>query len=139
MTLVFTWQGAVVAAFIASVPLLARSAQAAFEAVDTSLEDAARTLGRSEIGVFIAVTLPLAWRGMLAGTALAFTRALGEFGATLMVAGNLPGRTQTMAIAIYDAVQSGNMALANTLVVIMTLTAIAMLLILERIARLPRW
>lgn len=139
ITLVFTWGGAVLAAFIASVPLLARSAQAAFEAVDKTLEDAARTLGRSEVEVFFAVTMPLAWRGVLAGTALAFTRALGEFGATLMVAGNIPGQTQTMAIAIYEAAQVGNIALANTLVLIMTISAAAILLVIERVAKAQRW
>lgn len=139
LTLVFTWQAAVLAAFVASVPLFVRSAQAGFEGVDQTLENAARTLGRSERDVFFTVTVPLAWRGLLAGTALAFTRALGEFGATLMVAGNIPGQTQTMAIAIYDAVEAGNLALANALVLIITIVAVAMLVALERMASVTRW
>lgn len=139
LTLVFTWQAAVLAAFVASVPLFVRSAQAGFEGVDQALENAARTLGRSERDVFFTVTVPLAWRGLLAGTALAFTRALGEFGATLMVAGNIPGQTQTMAIAIYDAVEAGNLALANALVLIITIVAVVMLVALERVASVTRW
>jgi molybdate transport system permease protein len=132
ITLVFTWEAAVIASSIVSIPLLVRAVQAAFEGVDRSLENAARTLGRSDLSVFLTVTVPLAWRGILAGTALAFARALGEFGATLMVAGNIPGQTQTMPVAIYDAVQSGNTALANVLVGVVTVTAIVALLILER-------
>lgn len=139
ITLVFTWHAAVLAAFVASVPLFVRSAQASFEGVDQTLENAARTLGRSDRDVFFTVTIPLAWRGLLAGTALAFTRALGEFGATLMVAGNIPGQTQTMAIAIYDAVEAGNLALANTLVATITVVAVVMLLVLERVASVTRW
>ena len=113
LTLVFTWYAAVVASAIVALPLLVRSAQAAFESIDPKLEDAARTLGRSELNLFLTVTIPLAWRGILAGTVLAFARALGEFGATLMVAGNMPGVTQTLPVAIYDAVQAGNMGMAN--------------------------
>ncbi|MBI4320968.1 MAG: molybdate ABC transporter permease subunit [Chloroflexi bacterium] len=136
VTLVFTWEAAVLASCVVSIPLLVRSAQAALENVDATIENAARTLGRSDLAVFVTVTLPLAWRGILAGTGLAFARALGEFGATLMVAGNIPGQTQTMPIAIYDAVQSGNVLLANVLVGIVTVVAIAMLLLLDRTARL---
>lgn len=133
VTLVFTWQAAVVASFIVSLPLLVRSAQAAFEAVDPDLEDAARTLSRSEVAIFFTVTVPLAWRGILAGVILAFARAMGEFGATLMVAGNIPGRTQTMPIAIYDAVQAGNMPLANVLVLLITMATVAALWLLGRV------
>lgn len=139
ISLVFTWEGAVIASSLVSVPLLVRAAQAAFEGVDRSLENAARTLGRSEVAVFLTVTVPLAWRGILAGTALAFARALGEFGATLMVAGNIPAQTQTMPVAIYDAVQSGNTPLANVLVAIVTVTAIAVLLVLDRVGKATRW
>lgn len=139
ISLVFTWEAAVLASCIVSIPLLVRAAQAAFEGVDRSLENAARTLGRSERGVFLTVTLPLAWRGILAGTALAFTRALGEFGATLMVAGNIPGQTQTMPIAIYDAVQTGNTLLTNVLVGIVTVAALAILLVLDRVSKVTRW
>lgn len=138
-TLVFTWEAAVIASSVVSIPLLVRAAQAAFEGVDRSLENAARTLGRGELAVFLTVTVPLAWRGILAGTALAFARALGEFGATLMVAGSIPGRTQTMPIAIYDAVQAGNTPLANLLVGVVTVTAVAMLLVFDRLGRATRW
>ncbi|MGH8843498.1 MAG: molybdate ABC transporter permease subunit, partial [Advenella sp.] len=105
--LIFTWQGAVVAAAVVSFPLVFKPARAAFESVDRNYEDAARVLGLSEFALFLRVTLPLAWRGILAGLLLAFARALGEFGATLMIAGNIPGKTQTLSIAVYAAVQSG--------------------------------
>ncbi len=139
ISLVFTWQAAVIASSLVSIPLMVRAAQAAFEGVDRSFENAARTLGRSELSIFLTVTIPLAWRGILAGTALAFARALGEFGATLMVAGNIPAQTQTMPLAIYDAVQSGNTTLANLLVGIVTVTAIVVLIILERAGKATKW
>ncbi len=127
LSLIFTWQGAVLAAAIVSVPLVLKSARAAFEEVDQGLENVARTLGLSEWAVFLRVSLPLAWRGILAGTMLAFARAMGEFGATLMVAGNLPGKTQTLSLAVYAAVQAGNDRLAMALVL---LTSTVCLLIL---------
>lgn len=139
VSLVFTWYAAVVASCVVSLPLLVRSAQAAFEGIDPKLENAARTLGRSEISLFLTVTVPLAWKGILAGTVLAFARALGEFGATLMVAGNIPGSTQTMPIAIYDAVQAGNTELAGLLVLVITGATVAALLVLGRAARATRW
>ncbi len=139
ITLVFTWYAAVVASTVVSMPLLVRAAQAAFEAIDPSLENAARTLGRSEMDIFTTVTIPLAWRGILAGTVLAFARALGEFGATLMVAGNIPGSTQTMPVAIYDAVQAGNLDLANLLVLAITAATILALLALGKAAGAARW
>lgn len=139
VTLVFTWYAAVVASSVVSLPLLVRSAQAAFEGIDPSLENAARTLGRPELSIFLTVTVPLAWRGVLAGTVLAFARALGEFGATLMVAGNIPGSTQTMPIAIYDAVQAGNMQLANLLVLTITVATVAALLAINRASGAARW
>ncbi|MEJ2673348.1 MAG: molybdate ABC transporter permease subunit [Deltaproteobacteria bacterium] len=113
LSLIFTWQGAVLAAAIVSVPLVLKSSRAAFEEVDQGLENVARTLGLSEWTVFLRVSFPLAWRGILAGTMLAFARAMGEFGATLMVAGNLPGKTQTLSLAVYDAVQAGGESLAS--------------------------
>jgi len=118
ISLMFTWQGAAVASAIVSLPLVFKAARAAFEGVDHNLEKAARTLGLSEVAILFRVSFPLAWRGILAGTMLAFARAMGEFGATLMVAGNLPGKTQTLSLAVYDAVQAGNDHLAATLVVI---------------------
>ena len=96
-----------IAATIVAFPLVLKSARAAFEAVDPQLEKAARVLGLGEWAVFFRVTLPMAWPGILAGTLLVFARSLGEFGATLMVAGSIPGRTQTLSIAVYEAVQAG--------------------------------
>jgi len=124
ITLMFTWQGATLAAAIVSLPLVLKSARTAFESVDQNLEKAARTLGLSEAAVFFRVSFPLAWRGILAGTMLAFARAMGEFGATLMIAGNLPGKTQTLSLAVYDAVQAGNDSLAAMLVLITSLVCI---------------
>ena len=126
--LVFTWQGAVIAASVVAFPLVFKSARAAFEDVDPQLESAARVLGVREAGVFFRVTLPLAARGIVAGVLRAFARALGEFGATLMIAGNLPGRTQTLSVAIYEAVQAGDDATANFLVLVTSITCVVVLL-----------
>ncbi len=131
---IFTWQGAVVAASIVSFPLVFKPARAAFEAVDGQLEQAARVLGIAEMALFFRVTLPLAWRGILAGVLLGFARALGEFGATLMVAGSIPGKTQTLSIAIYEAVQAGQDDAANTLVLLTSALCIAVLLIAGKLA-----
>ena len=138
-SLVFHWSGAVLAAFVSSVPFLIRTAQAGFESVDPAYEEAARTLGRTEVGVFRTITIPLAWKAVLAGVAMAFARAMGEFGATLMVAGNVPGRTQTMPIAIYDAVQSNQIGDAQVLVLLLTLTTVGLLVIVGIIGRGGRW
>ena len=126
--LIFTWQAAVIAAAVVSFPLGFTAARAAFETVDPQLEDAARLLGVGEAAVFFRVSLPLAWRGILAGLLLAFARALGEFGATLMVAGSIPGKTQTLSIAVYEAVQAGRDDTANYLVAVTSITCIAVLL-----------
>jgi molybdate transport system permease protein len=134
-SLMFTWQGAVIAAAVVSFPLVFKSARAAYEGVDRNLEAAGRTLGLSEIAVFLRITFPLAWRGILAGTLLGFARAMGEFGATLMVAGNLPGRTQTLSLAIYDAVQSGNDELATGLVLVTSLVCILILVVSSHMLR----
>jgi len=131
--LIFTWQGAVIAAMVVSFPLVFKGARAAFETVDAQLEDAARTLGIHELAVFFRVSLPLAWRGILAGLLLSFARALGEFGATLMVAGSIPGRTQTLSIAVYEAVQAGQDDVANFLVVLTSITCIVVLLAAGRL------
>ncbi|HSR08158.1 MAG TPA: ABC transporter permease subunit, partial [Bryobacteraceae bacterium] len=125
--LVFTWKAAVVAALLHALPLLVKSTRAALESVDRNYERAARNLGASEWKLFWRVTLPLAWRSIFAATALAFARALGDFGVTLMVAGNIPGRTQTVAVAIYDAVESGNGAVARTLVLVVSVVALVLL------------
>ena len=119
-SIAFTWYAAVVAATIMALPLLVRTAKAAFESVDRDLERAAFTLGRSELRTALEVTLPLARNGILAGLVLAFARALGEFGATLMLAGNIPGKTTTVPLAIYTAVQTGEDAAALLLVVVLS-------------------
>lgn len=116
----FTWQAAAVASAVVGLPLMIMATKAAIASVDPALERVARTLGASELGVLWRVTLPLARRGILAGFTLGSARALGEFGATLMVAGSIPGRTQTLPLAIYDAVQAREYALANTMVLVMT-------------------
>ncbi|MGX7001186.1 molybdate ABC transporter permease subunit [Caballeronia sp. KNU42] len=131
--LVFTWQGAVIASAVVAFPLVLKSARAAFETVDPQFERAARTLGISEAAVFFRVTLPLAARGILAGALLAFARALGEFGATLMIAGNLPGRTQTLSVAVYAAVQAGDDSTANILVIVTSVTCVVILLAAGRL------
>ena len=132
--LIFTWQGAVIAATIVAFPLVLKAARTAFEAVDPQLENAARVLGLSEWALFCRVTLPMAWPGILAGTLLVFARSLGEFGATLMVAGSIPGRTQTLSVAVYEAVQAGQDDTANLLVAITSVTCIVVLLAAGRLA-----
>jgi molybdate transport system permease protein len=134
ISVVFTWQGAVIASTLVAFPLVQKAARAAFEGVDGQLEDAARVLGVSAFGVFFRVSLPLAARGIAAGALLAFARALGEFGATLMIAGNLPGRTQTLSVAIYSAVQAGDDRSATILVVAVSVTCVVVLLIAGRLA-----
>jgi molybdate transport system permease protein len=118
--LVFTWQAAVAASTVHALPLLVKTARASLESVDRTYEKAARNLGASEWRVFWRVSMPLARRSVLAATVLAFARSLGDFGATLMVAGNIPGKTQTAAVAIYDAVESGNTLLARVLVLVIS-------------------
>ncbi len=132
--LVFTWQAAVVAALFHSLPLLVKSARASFESVEPVYEKAARTLGASEWRVFFRVTLPLARRPVMAAAALAFARSMGDFGVTLMIAGNIPGRTQTVSVAIYDAVMAGDAARARLLVLVVSALS---LLILTLANRLP--
>lgn len=134
-SLVFTWQGAVVAAAVVAFPLVFRSARAALEGVDPVLLDAARTLGQPEPLVVLRVAMPLAWPGIVAGTLLAFARAMGEFGATLMVAGNLPGRTQTLSLAVYDAVQAGREGTAHLLVLITSAVCLTVLVASGRLLR----
>jgi len=133
INLIFTWQGAVIAAAVVAFPLVLKGARSAFEAVDVQLEQAAHVLGVSPLGVFLRVSLPLAWRGVLAGTLLAFARSMGEFGATLMVAGSIPGKTQTLSIAVYEAVQAGQDDTANLLVMITSLTCVIVLVAANRL------
>lgn len=132
LPLVFTWRGAVLAAMVASMPLFIKPARAAIESVDPRMENAARLLGKNEWTVLRTITLPLAWRGLLAGAVMAFARAVGDFGTTLMVAGNIPGKTQTLSIAIYDAVQAGDQARANGLVLLVTVFSITVLWMVNR-------
>ncbi len=117
---VFTWQGATLAACIVSLPLLVRTVQASFAALENDLLDAARVFGASEAQVFRLIVLPLARRGLFAGTGLAFARALGDFGATLMVGGSIPGQTRTLPIVVYDAYNAGDERLAGLLVIVLS-------------------
>ncbi|HWH48467.1 MAG TPA: molybdate ABC transporter permease subunit [Burkholderiales bacterium] len=137
ISLVFTWQGAVIAAAVVAFPLVYKASRAAFEGIEHQYEQAARVLGQTEWEVFVRVTLPLAWRGILAGAMLAFARAMGEFGATLMVAGSLPGKTQTLSIAVYEAVQAGKDDVANFLVIVTSVVCITILVASGRLLR-PR-
>lgn len=129
--LTFTPSAAVIAATIHSLPLMVKSAKVAIEEVPLEIENAARTLGATSGKVFFLITLPLAKRGLLAATMLTFSRSLGDFGATIMVAGNIPGRTQTVAVAIYDAVQAGRDNQAFILVIIISLLAFVLLYIVN--------
>jgi molybdate transport system permease protein len=129
INLIFTWQGAVIAAAIVSFPLVFKAARAAFESLEPQYEQAARVLGISETALFFRVTLPLAWRGILAGVLLSFARSSGEFGATLMVAGSIPGQTQTLSIAVYEAVQAGQDDVANFLVLLTSVVCMSVLLV----------
>ncbi len=133
VNLIFTWQGAVIAASLVSFPLVLKSARTAFEAVDPQLENAARVLGLTEWAVFFRVTVPMAWPGIFAGVLLVFARSLGEFGATLMVAGSIPGQTQTLSMAVHDAVQAGQGDTAILLVVITSITCMVVLLVAGRL------
>jgi len=132
-TIAFTWYAAVVAATVMALPLLVRTARAAIESVDRDLEKAAYTLGRSEWRTALEVTLPLARNGILAGLVLAFARALGEFGATLMLAGNIPGKTATVPLAIYTAVQTGEQSTVLVLVAILTALSCVVLVAASRL------
>jgi molybdate transport system permease protein len=129
----FTWQAAAIASAVVGLPLMVQAARAAIANVDPALENAARTLGSPEPEVLWRVTLPLARRGILAGLVLGAARALGEFGATLMIAGNIPGRTQTLPLAIYDAVQNRQYDVANQMVLLMTVLAFLSLWAVRRV------
>ena len=123
VNLLFRWQAAAIASAVVGLPLMVQSARTAIAGVDKVLENAARTLGSSELEILWRVTLPLAQRGVIAGLILGAARALGEFGATLMVAGNIPGQTQTLPLAIYDAVQARRYEQAQMMVIVMTAVA----------------
>jgi len=123
-TLAFTWEAAVVAAGVMALPIMVKSARAALESVDARYEMVSFSLGKGELETFFRVTLPLAFRGLMAGIVLSFARALGEFGATLMLAGNIPGKTQTMPLAIFEAFISGEDRQAQALALILPFTTI---------------
>jgi molybdate transport system permease protein len=134
----FTWQGAVVAAGVMALPIMVKSARAALESVDARYEMVSFSLGKGEFETFFRVTLPLALRGLLAGIVLTFARALGEFGATLMLAGNIPGKTQTMPLAIFEAFIAGEDRQANVLALILTFTSIATIYLTNILTRSPK-
>jgi len=133
--LVFTWRAAVIASTLHAIPLLIKSSRAALESVDRACERAGRSLGASEWRIFWRVSLPLARRPIAAAAALAFARSMGDFGATLMIAGDIPGRTQTASIAIFDAVESGNTKLANTLVLVISVVTALIVFLANRLER----
>ncbi|MCL5774021.1 MAG: molybdate ABC transporter permease subunit [Firmicutes bacterium] len=135
LTIVFTLAAAVIASFIMALPLMIRSCKAAFESVDVRLENAAKTLGASDWRVFLEVTLPLAWKGILAGLVMSFARSLGEFGATIMVAGNIPFKTQTAPLAIYSAFQGGNEEQAKLLVLFMTVLSFVTIWVVNSLSK----
>ncbi len=137
LEVVFTWKAVVIALAVMSLPMLVRAARAAMEAVNPLLEQQARTLGAGELRVFFTVTLPLARRGVMAGTLLAFARALGEFGATIMIAGNIPGKTTTLSVAMYNLVQLGEDSHAWMFAGVSVLLAFVSVAVSERLLR-PR-
>jgi len=137
ITIMFTWEAAVMASFVVALPLMIKAARAAIESVDETFVNASYTLGHSKLSTAFRIVLPLSLKGIFAGTVLAFARALGEFGATLMVAGNIPGRTDTMPIAIYTKASAGDWSQANLLVIVFTLMSAAILLGANRFMRSP--
>lgn len=139
ISIVFTWIGASLAAIIVSLPLMYQNCRTAFLNVDDIYENAARTLGANEKRIFWKITLPLARPGIISGVILSFARALGEFGATLLVAGNIPGKTQTVSIAIYFAVESGNTKVANTLMIIVLISSFIMIYGLNTWLKRKKW
>lgn len=135
ITIVFTPTGAVIAALVVSIPFMIKSAKTAFASVGDDVLHSAAILGRSRMNIFLTITIPLAWRGIVAGMTMTFARALGDFGATLMVAGSIPNETMTMPIAIYDALLAGDRVMANTLVAIMTIVAVTILYTINRLEK----
>lgn len=131
VTLIFSWTATVIAATVVSFPMMYRTSRAAFEQIDINVISAARTLGLSEMKIFFKIALPLAWPGIIGGLVLSFARAMGEFGATLMLAGNIPGRTQTMPLAIFFAVEGGDMKTAMLWVLIIVAISLFMIVILN--------
>jgi molybdate transport system permease protein len=138
-SIMFTWYAAVLASFIVALPLMIKTTRAAIESVDKNLIKVSYTLGHGEFKTFFKVILPLSRKGIIAGAVLSFARAMGEFGATLMVAGNIPGRTNTMPIAIYTSASSGDWSKANMMVVFFTLVSAAFLYIANRLSKRGIW
>jgi len=136
--ILFTVAAVVIACAVMSFPLMFLAARAAIDGSDIRYFDVARTLGASPLRAFATVTLPLAWRGLLAGVILAFCRAIGEFGATIIIAGNIPGRTQTLALAIYDRINSGHDNAAKQLVLYVVIIAITAIIASELLIRRQR-
>lgn len=138
LDILFTWRAACIASAVMALPLVARTARTAFEEVDPRLESMARSLGFSRTRTFLVITLPLAHRGLAAAAFLGFGRALGEFGATVIVAGNIPGRTQTLALAIFEGIQLGDESRVRTLTLITLVLALGLVFLAERLSRAPR-
>jgi len=134
-TVMFTWQAAVLASYVVSLPLMIKTARAAIEEVDENLVNASYTLGRSELETALKIILPLARRGIMAGAVLSFARGIGEFGATLMLAGNIPGKTNTMPIAIYSFASSGEWGKGHIMVILLTIFSGAILYLANRYSR----
>ncbi len=137
-TIMFTWYAAVLASFVVALPLMIKTARSAIESVDKNLINASYTLGHSEFNTALKVTLPLARRGIIAGTVLSFARSIGEFGATLMLAGNLTGKTDTMPLAIYSLAGSGDWSKANGMVIILTLLSGVFLYLANQYSKRPK-
>ena len=134
-TAMFTWWAAAAASFIVSIPLMIRTSRAAMESVDQKLIDASYTLGHGELRTALSVVVPLAKRGIIAGAVLSFARAIGEFGATLMFAGDIPGRTETMPLAIYSYLENGEWARARTMVIILTVLSVSVIYMANRLSK----
>jgi len=134
-SIMFTWQAAALASFVVALPLMIKISRAAIESVDVNLINASYTLGRTEFETAVRIILPLAGKGLTAGAVLSFARAMGEFGATLMLAGNIPGKTDTMPLAIYSLASSGEWSRANTMVLLLTLLSGGLLYLANKYAR----
>ena len=130
-SVIFTWSATVIAATVVSFPMMYRTTRSAFEQIDNNIISAARTLGLSELKIFLKIAIPLSWPGIIGGVVLSFARAMGEFGATLMIAGNIPGKTQTMPLAIFFSVEGGDMSKAYLWVIIIVSLSLIMILLLN--------
>jgi molybdate transport system permease protein len=134
-SIMFTWYAAVLASFVVALPLMIKTTRAAIESIDRNLINASFTLGHSTLETLFSIVLPLAKKGIIAGAVLSFARAMGEFGATLMVAGNIPGRTDTMPLAVYSSASSGDWSKANLMVLLFTLISGSFLYVANRLSK----